>query len=122
MAWLLVAIGGAVGAMMRYGMGQLMQQVTGRDYPYGTLTVNVLGSLFIGVLYVAIVEKSSLSEEWRLALVVGVLGAFTTFSSFSMETIQLLERSGAALAMVNVVANVILCLLFCWLGLWLARQ
>lgn len=121
-SWLAIAGGGAVGALMRYGMANAMYAVFGRDFPVGTLAVNVLGSLLIGVLYVLMVDRWALSAEWRLGLLVGVLGSFTTFSSFSLETLQLLEQSGAWLAFLNVIFNVLLCLLACWLGLWIGRQ
>lgn len=117
-----VAAGGAAGALMRYGMVSTAQAWLGRDFPYGTLAVNVLGSLLIGGLYVWLVERMALGEVWRLALIVGVLGSFTTFSSFSMETLQLLEKGAAGAALLNILLNVILCLLACWSGLLLARQ
>lgn len=116
---LLVAAGGAFGAVLRYGMGLLLQD---RDFPYATLSVNVIGSLCIGLLYVWVVEKALLADEWRLALMVGVLGAFTTFSSFSLETLALVERGAVAAAGANILLNLLLCLLACWLGLVLARQ
>lgn len=121
MTWLLVAGGGAIGAMLRYGMVTMAQNLLGKDFPYGTLMVNVVGSLLIGVLYVVLVERNVLSDAWRLAFVVGVLGSFTTFSSFSLETLQLMQQSGAFAALLNVLSNVLLCLLFCWLGLAATR-
>lgn len=120
--WLAVAGGGAVGAVMRYGMSNLMYSVFGRGFPVGTLGVNVLGSLLIGVLYVLLLERLAVAPEWRSALIIGVLGSFTTFSSFSMETLQLLEEAGAGAALLNILLNVTLCLLACWAGLWLMRQ
>ena len=119
---LVVAAGGAVGAVLRYGMGNAAQAMLGRGFPYGTLSVNVLGSLLIGGFYVLLVERAALAEEWRLALIVGVLGSFTTFSSFSLETLELIEKGAAGLAFSNVLLNVVLCLGACWLGLILARQ
>ena len=117
-----IAAGGALGAVMRYGMGSAVQSWSGRGFPFGTLSVNVLGSLLIGVLYVWLVERAALAVEWRLALIVGVLGSFTTFSSFSLETLQLIEKGAAGPAMLNVLLNVSLCLFACWLGLLMARQ
>lgn len=122
MNWLLVAGGGALGATLRYGLVMLTQSLLGKGFPYGTLAVNVIGSLLIGVLYVLLVERNELSEAWRLALVVGVLGSFTTFSSFSLETLHLMQQSGALAALLNILLNVTLCLSFCWLGLVMARQ
>lgn len=121
-AWLAIAGGGAAGALLRYGMGNLLISMFGRTFPLGTLAVNVLGSLLIGVLYILMAERWALSEAWRLGMLVGVLGSFTTFSSFSLETLQLLEEAGAGPALLNILLNVVLCLAACWLGLWLARQ
>ncbi len=121
-AWLAIAGGGAVGALMRYGMANMAYQLFGRSFPLGTLSVNVIGSLLIGLLYVLLVDRWALSAEWRLGLLVGVLGSFTTFSSFSLETLQLMEQSGAGPALLNVFLNVTLCLAACWLGLWFGRQ
>ena len=119
---MIVAAGGALGALMRYGVTLATQAGFGREFPYGTLSVNVIGSVLIGGLYVWIVERGGLSDEWRLALMVGVLGAFTTFSSFSIETLQLMERGALSAALLNVLLNLILCLGGCWLGLLLTRQ
>ncbi|MGB1581749.1 MAG: fluoride efflux transporter CrcB [Nevskiales bacterium] len=119
---LYVAGGGALGALLRYAAVLLSQHLWGRDFPYGTLLVNVLGSLLIGLAYVWIVERLALGEAWRLAFMVGVLGAFTTFSSFSIETLQLFERGAAVAALANILLNVSLCLAACWLGLMAARQ
>lgn len=119
---LAVAIGGAAGALLRFAAGELVHGRLGREFPYGTLSVNVLGSLCIGLFYVWLVERAALSETWRLALIVGLLGSFTTFSSFSLETLQLVDRGELLAAMVNVLASVVLCLAACGAGLWLARQ
>lgn len=122
MSWLAVAGGGALGAVLRYGMSNGLYALYGRAFPVGTLGVNVIGSLFIGVLYFLMVERWDIAAEWRLAVLVGVLGGFTTFSSFSLETLQLLEQSGPMPALLNVLLNVTLCLAACWLGLWMSRQ
>ena len=88
---LAVAAGGALGALLRYGMSLGVHGLLGRGFPYGTLTVNVTGSLAMGVLYVLLLERSALGPEWRLALLVGLLGSFTTFSSFAIETLVLVD-------------------------------
>lgn len=119
---LAVAGGGALGAVLRYGLANGLYAWFGRSFPIGTLAVNVIGSLLIGFLYVLLIERLAVAVEWRSALLVGVLGSFTTFSSFSLETLQLLEESGAMPALWNILLNVCLCLLACWVGLWLTRQ
>lgn len=119
---LLIASGGAIGALLRYGVANAAHAWLGRSFPWGTLTVNVLGSLLIGLLYVLLVERLALGPEWRAALLIGVLGAFTTFSAFSLETLTLLEEGGLAPALANIGASVFLCLLACFIGLWMGRQ
>lgn len=120
--WVAVAVGGAIGAMARFGAVRLLTQWFGATFPYGTLAVNVSGSLIVGMLYVVLVERVGVAEEWRSLLIVGVLGGFTTFSAFSLETIRLLESGGLLSALSNVLLNVVLCLSCCALGLYLARQ
>jgi len=117
-----VAAGGALGALLRYGVSIGVHGLFGRGFPYGTLTVNVSGSLLMGLLYVLLLERSALAPEWRLALLVGVLGAFTTFSSFAIETLVLVEEGAPLRALLNVVANVVTCLTACWAGLWIGRS
>ena len=117
-----IASGGAVGALLRFWTVEGMAVWLGRSFPYGTLTVNVIGSLLIGFLYVLLVEKGSFAPEWRSLLVVGLLGAFTTFSTFSLDTIQLLQHGYMVKAMINVLMSVVLCLLAVWLGLVAGRQ
>ena len=96
--------------------------MTGRGFPYGTLTVNVLGSLGIGIVYVILVERVADAAQYRALLMIGLLGAFTTFSTFSLETLQLVENGANVKAGLNVLANVTLCLAGCWIGLLMGRQ
>ena len=119
---LAIAAGGAVGAVLRYGLSQAVYNVLGRGFPYGTLVVNVLGSLCMGFLFVFLIERTTLDVLWRAALLVGVLGAFTTFSTFSMETLNLLEEGAWSLAALNVLMSVTLCISAAWAGVTLARQ
>ena len=119
---LAVAAGGALGALLRYGVSLGVHGLLGRGFPYGTLTVNVTGSLAMGVLYVLLLERSALAPEWRMALLVGLLGAFTTFSSFAIETLLLVEEGAHFRALANVVASVVTCLVACWAGLWIGRS
>lgn len=117
-----IAMGGAGGALLRYWCSQGVYSLLGRGFPYGTLAVNVLGSLLMGLLFVLLSEREFVAAEWRALLLVGVLGAFTTFSTFSMETLNLIEQGDLLKAAANVVLSVVLCLIACWAGVILGRQ
>jgi fluoride exporter len=119
---LYVALGSALGGVARYWVSGLVAQRWGEVFPWGTLTVNVVGSGLIGVL-AALGESAriGLPPEARALLIVGVMGGFTTFSSFSLQTLQLLQDGDWARALGNVVANVLLCLVAVALGYRLAR-
>lgn len=119
---LAIALGGAVGSVLRYATSLGAHHLLGRGFPYGTLAVNVLGSLGIGLVYVLLVERSSLGIEWRAALITGLLGGFTTFSAFSLETLLLLEQAEHLKALANIMLSVVLCLGAAWLGLYAGRQ
>jgi len=117
-----IAAGGAVGAVLRYWMSTATYALLGRGFPYGTLLVNVLGSFLMGLATVFLLERFAVSTEWRAAILIGVLGAFTTFSTFSMETYNLVVDGAVLKAMLNILFSVILCLLAVWLGIVLGRQ
>ncbi|GAV20715.1 CrcB protein [Mariprofundus micogutta] len=118
---LAVAIGGAAGAVMRWLMASGIQKMAGGGFPWGTFAVNAIGSFLLGFLFVWLIERSTASELVRLALTVGFLGAFTTFSTYSLESIRLLQEGALALAFGNVLGQVIICLTLTWLGIQLAR-
>ncbi|MBT8126630.1 MAG: fluoride efflux transporter CrcB [Gammaproteobacteria bacterium] len=118
----LIAVGGAIGAVLRYGASTGVYSLLGRGFPYGTLFVNVAGSLLIGVLSVVMLERFDIAPEWRAAVLVGVLGSFTTFSTFSIETLMLLEQGDVVRAATNVVLSVLICLIAVWFGVSLGRQ
>jgi len=119
---LTIAGGGALGAVLRFGMSSYVYRLLGRDFPYGTLAVNVVGSLLMGILFILFVERGLVSAEWRSAIIIGFLGAFTTFSTFSIETLMLMESGELSRAALNVVLSVTLCLVATWLGLVMGRQ
>jgi len=119
---LAIAVGGALGAVMRFQVSSSIYRLLGRDFPYGTLAVNVLGSFVMGLLFIIISERGMLSSEWRSVIMVGFLGAFTTFSTFSIETVALMESGEFNRALLNIVLSVVVCLGATWLGLILGRQ
>jgi CrcB protein len=117
-----VGAGGAVGSVLRFMVTTAVVRVTGTTFPYGTVLVNVLGSFAIGLLYVWLMERVGARPEVRAFLIVGVLGGFTTFSSFSLETVTLLLHGSYTRAVLNVFASVLLCIGSTLLGILLARQ
>ena len=119
---LCIAGGGAVGALLRFWMSNGVYALLGRGFPYGTLSVNVLGCLIMGLLYVFLFERMDVGPEMRAGLIVGVLGAFTTFSAFSIETVNLIEAGEQLKAVINILLSVTLCISACWLGIVLGRQ
>ncbi|MEN8132999.1 MAG: fluoride efflux transporter CrcB, partial [Pseudomonadota bacterium] len=96
--------------------------ILGQDFPYGTLTVNAVGSLLMGLLTILMLERMSVGPEMRGALLIGLLGAFTTFSTFSMETLFLIEQGDVFKAVLNVLLSVVVCISAAWLGLKIGRM
>ena len=94
----------------------------GRAFPYGTLSVNVLGSMLMGLFYIFLVERMDVNTHWRAGLMIGMLGAFTTFSTFSIETLNLLEAGEEFRAGLNVLLSVTLSVTGCWLGMVIGRE
>jgi CrcB protein len=122
MIWLAVALGGALGSVARYALSTSLRTLI-PGFPWGTLIVNVIGGLAMGAITAyALARPGALSEPLRLGLTTGILGGFTTFSAFSVETLLLWRDGNASLAFANVAANLILSLAACALGLWLARS
>lgn len=119
---LAIASGGAVGAVLRYWTSTTIHARFGTAFPYGTLTVNVLGSLLIGFLYIWFIERAAAGPALRAFLMIGLLGAFTTFSTFSLETLNLLESGEPGRALLNVMLSVTVCLLATGFGILAARQ
>ena len=123
-AYLLVALGSAIGGAARYWCTQVVAERIGASFPWGTLLVNVCGSLLIGVLG-ALSQPNALwhvSPEARQLLMAGVLGGFTTFSAFSLQTLNLMRDGEWLYAAANVVASVLVCLLAVWAGFALAAS
>jgi CrcB protein len=119
-AFLLVMIGGAVGAVLRYWAGVLTLHQFGPGFPWGTLTVNLVGGFLMGLLAGGLARLGG-NESLRLLLGVGVLGGFTTFSAFSLDAATLFERGQLGLDAAYILASVVGSILALFLGLWIAR-
>ena len=126
---LLVCLGGFIGTGARYGLNGVISQRFGETFPLGTLVINILGSFVIGVVFVATGPDSPVlvSAEVRQFLMIGILGGFTTFSSFSLQTLTLLREGDVGAAILNVTLSVVVGLLAAWAGeqvagtIWLSR-
>ncbi|NND44550.1 MAG: fluoride efflux transporter CrcB [Xanthomonadales bacterium] len=121
MKLLTVAAGGAIGASLRFLVAAATHGLLGKGFPFGTLLVNVLGSLLVGYLLVWLPEHDETVSLLRLLLVTGILGGFTTYSAFSVETLQLLQDGQLARASLNVALTVVLCLAAAWAGFAIGR-
>lgn len=119
--YLFIALGGAVGACGRFFLSQLAIQVFGKGFPFGTLLVNLLGSLCLGMIY-SVIEQGVLTiQPWRSLVMVGFLGALTTFSTFSLDTLLLFQQGEWLKGTLNVILNVIGCLISAWIGIQLIK-
>ncbi|OMH32720.1 fluoride efflux transporter CrcB [Motiliproteus sp. MSK22-1] len=116
-----IAGGGALGALLRYWVSGYVVSNTNHYLPLGTFTVNVLGSLLMGVCFVLIMEKSLISADFRPLMMVGLLGAFTTFSTFSLETVVLLQEGHIMSAAIYILLSVICCTAALFAGIWFSR-
>jgi CrcB protein len=105
--FLIIGVGGFLGAVARYAIALWIGQKWGRNFPMGTFVINVSGSFLIGLLMVLFTERYLVNPQWRLLLVVGFLGAYTTFSTFEYETGSLLKDGEWMMAMLNVVGSVV---------------
>jgi len=121
MTYLAVACGGAIGAMSRYWVYNAFLKASESKFPWATLTVNIAGSFLIGIAFVLITERSEVGPEMRGLVTVGFLGAFTTFSTFSMDTIGLLEQGQISSAITYVLSSVLVCIIATGLGLMFSR-
>ena len=121
MNYVLVFVGGGIGATARYGLQGVVYRVSGAEFPYGTLVVNVLGSFLIGVLMTSFEERFMVNPSLRVLLTIGILGGFTTFSSFSFETMALLRDGSYGLGLMNVAFSVVICLGATWVGMIIGK-
>lgn len=119
--WLAVAGGGAVGASLRFSAFLMAQRYLPREFPWGTLLVNVIGSALMGVAFVLLIERGLVNPALRNFLTVGLLGAFTTFSAFSLDAIGLLYAGETLRAGLYILLSVLLCIVVAMLAIWLTR-
>lgn len=117
-----IAAGGASGALLRYWISSATHAVLGRGFPYGTLAVNLLGCLLMGFLTIWLLERTSAGPAMRAFLLIGLLGAFTTFSTFTIETMTLIESGQVIKAVMNILLSVVLCVSATAFGLLIGRQ
>jgi CrcB protein len=120
--YIAIAIGGTVGCWARYAMTNLVQAIYGRDFPYATMSINLLGSFLMGFLFIGMLERLTLSPELRIGILTGGLGGFTTFSTFEMETLLLVEQGSFGKAALYVLLSVGLGFLGVFGGVCLARN
>jgi fluoride exporter len=119
---LLIALGGALGTLLRYLTALAAARWCGTDFPYGTLIVNLIGSFLIGAVQVLGAEALRIPDDARLFLATGVMGGLTTYSAFSYETVRLMETGAWVQAWTNIVVTTVLCLALCFLGLSVGRM
>lgn len=122
MGYLIVFLGGGIGAALRHGVNLSTARLFGTSFPYGTLTVNVVGSLIMGILAAYFAFKGDATQHWRLFFTTGILGGFTTFSAFSLDVALLYERGEVGLAAFYVALSVVVSLAGLFAGLALVRN
>ena len=122
MQWLAIALGGALGSVLRFAAVGYLTPLLNYRFPFGTFVVNIVGSFLIGVAYVLLVEKTTLPTEWRMFFITGILGGFTTFSAFSLEILQLWQEGHVFNALLYASSSVILGLLMAFVGMALTQK
>ncbi|WP_443638436.1 fluoride efflux transporter CrcB [Candidatus Njordibacter sp. Uisw_058] len=116
-----IVCGGAIGALSRFGLQQWLAPMYSGRFPLAIFIANSIGSLCIGLIYVLIIERGMLPEVWRAFLMVGLLGAFTTFSAFSLDSLRLIEQGESLIALSNIFANVVVGLISAFIGMSIGR-
>ncbi len=122
MQFLWIGIGGFLGANARFLLGQEIGRRLGTSFPYGTMTINVVGAFLIGIIFTLLTDRFLVDPLWRQLIVIGFLGGFTTFSSYAMETISLLQDGRWSSALLYVLGNNVIGLVACAAGVSLARS
>lgn len=121
-SYLAIALGGAAGAVSRYWLSTIAERLNGSGFPVGTFLVNLLGSFAIGLVFMFFLERQALVDSWRPLLVIGFLGAFTTFSTFSLDALLLFQQGHYNTALFYIVSSVLLCLLAVFAGMQAGRM
>lgn len=116
-----IGLGGAIGAIARHFMAYRVSQFFGSGFPFGTLSVNILGSFIMGLVVTILATKFELSQEWKGFLVVGLLGGFTTFSAFSLEVSMLIEKNSIGLAAIYSLSSVLFAVGALFFGIWAGK-
>ena len=116
-----IACGGAIGALSRFGLQQWLETIYNGRFPLAIFIANSIGSLCLGLLYVLIVEKGLVPEIWRAFLIIGLISAFTTFSTFSLDSIRLIEQGEWPMALGNIIANLVFGLVGAYVGMSIGR-
>jgi len=117
-----IAIGGTLGCWARYAMTNLVQSIWGNAFPYATLSINLLGSFAMGFLFIETLERLTIAPELRTGILTGIIGGFTTFSTFEMETLLLVEQGAVGKAATYVLLSVIVGFIAAFGGAYLARN
>ena len=120
--YLIVFLGAGIGGALRHAVNEAAFRALGIYFPYGTAIVNILGSLIMGLLVAYFALRIELPQHWRLFLATGVLGGFTTFSAFSLDTAMLYERGQPVLAASYALGSVVISIAALFAGMWLARH
>lgn len=120
--YLVVMLGAALGGLARFVAGTAIMDKYGGSFPLGTVIINITGSFLIGIIMTLLTERWSTHPNWRLFLVVGVLGGYTTFSSFEYDTLLAARRGGPVIALANVLGSVILGYVAVWFGAWIVSR
>jgi CrcB protein len=121
-AYFAIAIGGILGCWARYAMTNLVQTIYGRDFPYATLSINVLACFLMGFLFVETLERLTISPVLRIGILTGFIGGFSTFSTFAMETLLLAEQGDAGKSALYVALSILLGLMATFGGAYIARN